>query len=67
MSETWECTVCRAQATIDQDAQPLRYDCFSPVEAGPYAVRQPNPHHCPIRNEPIPPAIQDAPNARRVR
>ena len=66
MSETWECIVCHATATIDLAARPLRYDSHYPVEAGPYAVRPPAPHYCPIRNGLIPPKIQDAPNARKV-
>ena len=67
MSETWECKVCRARATIDVNSQPLRYDSVYPVESGPYAPRPPAPHHCPIRQGLIPPQIAQSPNARRVR
>ena len=65
MSETWECTVCRAAATIDLAQLPVRYDSRYPVEAGPYAERQPPPHPCPIKQGLLPPDIESNPHARR--
>ena len=65
MSETWECTICRARATIDLDSTPVRYDSHYPVESGPYASRQPPAHQCPIRQGLLPVALETAVNARR--
>jgi hypothetical protein len=65
MSQTWECAVCRATATIYLERQPVRYDSCYPADTGPYADRPAPPHACPIRQGLLPPAIAANPHARQ--
>ena len=65
MSETWECTVCRASATIDLDRTPVRYDSRYPAETNSYSDNRPPPHGCPIQKGLLPIDLETDPNARR--